>query len=141
MDIDIRDFLTLRHVVMAILILPLLTLLVMMPFLYSLPKNAREWLTLFGFLGFIANIVLAVECCYRILNSLLAYAAQKPTLVFDRKLNTMVSYQEPYDFRYIVYAVIFLGISLLTWQLVDKFSPWEFKSKKNSDVTSLDLNK
>jgi hypothetical protein len=141
MDIDIRDFLTLRHVVMAILVLPLLTLLVMMPFLYSLPKNAREWLTLFGFLGFIANIVLAVECGYRILNSLLAYAAQKPTLVFDRKLNTMVSYQEPYDFRYIVYALIFLGISLLTWQLVDKFSPWEFKSKKNSDVTSLDLNK
>jgi hypothetical protein len=141
MDINIWEFLTLRNVIMAILVLPLLSLLALAPFLYSLSKNAREWLTLFGFAGFIANIVLAVECCYRILNSLVAYAIQKPTLVFDRKLERMVYYQEPYDFRYIIYAVIFFSISFLTWQLVDKFSPWEFKGKKNSEVTTLDLNK
>ena len=116
-------------------------MIVFLPFLYTLSKNAREWLTLFGFSGFIANIVLAVECCYRILNSIIAYATQKPTLIFDRKLNTIVSYQEPYDFRYIVYAIIFLGISLLTWQILDKVSPWSEKSKKNSEFTSLDLNK
>ncbi|HEX9961649.1 MAG TPA: hypothetical protein VGB00_11985, partial [Pyrinomonadaceae bacterium] len=70
MDINIWDFLTLRNVVSAILVLPLLTMIVFLPFLYTLSKNAREWLTLFGFSGFIANIVLAVECCYRILNSI-----------------------------------------------------------------------
>lgn len=125
----------------AILVLPLLTMLFFVPFLYSLSKNAREWLTIFGFLGFIANIVLAIECCYRILNSILAYATQKPTLVFDPKLERMVSYQEPYDFRYIVYAAIFFSISFLTWLLLDKISPWEQKSKKNSEVISLDLTK
>jgi cell division protein FtsW (lipid II flippase) len=139
--ISIWDFLTLRNVILAILVLPLLTMLIFVPFLYSISKNAREWLTVFGFFGFVANIVLAVECCYRILNSILYYAMQKPTLVFDRKLERMVYYQEPYDFTYVVYAVIFLSISFLTWQLIDKVSPWELKRKKSSEITSLDLNK
>ncbi|HLM02542.1 MAG TPA: hypothetical protein VK400_15930, partial [Pyrinomonadaceae bacterium] len=86
------------------------------------------------------NIVLAVECCYRILNSIIAYANQKPTLVFDSKSSMMVSHHEPYDFRYIVYAAIFFSISFLTWQLLNKFSPWEVKGKKKSETISLDLN-
>ncbi|HEY0050667.1 MAG TPA: hypothetical protein VGB68_15345 [Pyrinomonadaceae bacterium] len=141
MDINISDFLTPRNVMLAILVLPFLTMLVFVPFLYTISRNAREWLTIFGFLGFIANIVLAVECCYRILNSILAYATQKPTLVFDQKSSRMVYQQEPYDFRYIGYALIFFGISFLTWQLLNKFSPWETKRNKESEVISLDLNK
>lgn len=141
MDINIWDFLTLRTIIWAILTLPLLTMLAFMPFLYSLSKNAREWLTIFGFLGFIANIALAVECCYQIINSVIAYAIRKPELVFDTKLSRMVYHQEPYNFKYVVYAVIFLSISFLTWQILNRFSPWEVKSKKKSEFTSLDLNK
>jgi hypothetical protein len=141
MDINVWDFLTFRNVLAAILLLPLLTMLACAPFHYALSKNAREWLTLFGFLGFVANIVLAIECCYRIINSVIAYAVEKPKLVFDHKLNTLVYYQEPYSYKYIVFAVIFFGVSFLTWQLVNKVSPWELKGKKNSEVTSLDLNK
>lgn len=141
MDINIWDFLTFRQIIWAILVLPLLTMLVFVPFLSALSKNAREWLTLFGFLGFIANIVLAVECCYQIINSLIAYATRKPELVFDTKLSIMVYHEEPYDFKYVVYAVIFFSVSFLTWQILNKFSPWEIKSRKKSEVISLDLNK
>lgn len=126
---------------MAILLVPLLTMLAFVPFYHALSKNTREWLTLFGFLGFVANIVLAIECCYQTINSLIAYAVAKPKLVFDTKLSRMVYYQEPYNYKYIVFAIIFFVISFLTWRLVNKFYPWERESKKDSEFTSLDLNK
>lgn len=141
MDINVWDFLTFRNVLAAILLSPLLTMLAFAPFYHALSKNAREWLTLFGFAGFVANIVLAIECCYQIINSVIAYAVEKPKLVFDTNSNSLVYYQEPCNYKYIVFAVIFFVISFLTWQLVNKFYPWERESKKNSEFTSLDLNK
>ena len=141
MDINIWDFLTFRNVLAAILLLPLLTMLGFVPFYHALSKNAREWVALFGFLGFFANIVLGIECCYQIINSAIYYAIEKPKLVFDTKSSQMVYYQEPYNYKYIVFAIIFFVISFLTWQLVNKFYPWERESKKDADFTSLDLNK
>jgi hypothetical protein len=132
MDINIWDFLTLRNVILAILVFPLLTLLIFLPFSHALSKNTREWLVIFGLLGFIANGVLTVECCYRILSSVLTYMTQKPSLVFDSKLNTMVYRQEPFDFTYIIQAVIFSSITFLTWQLVDKIYPWKQKKKQKT---------
>lgn len=127
MEINIWDLLNLRLLIAAVLALPLLTMLAVLPVFHSLSKNARESLALFGLLGFIASSVLCVEIVMRIVGHLLAIT------FFDE--------DEPFRFGLLFYGAAALAIALVTWQLTASFDPSEDRRKKSSGFTSLNLRK
>jgi hypothetical protein len=141
MNIDIFDFLTLRHVLWALLVLPLATMLVVFPFVHSLSKNTREWVGIFGLLGFIVNSVFAVEACYGVVRSIFKYLTKKPQVYFDMKTERMVTEQITFDSSYVIGVLIFFGIAFLTWKLLDYIYPRGSKPSSDEDVTTLGLNK
>jgi hypothetical protein len=87
---------TFRNVAPALCCLPLLTMTICLSFFKYLSKTAREWVTLFGLLGFVVNVVLVVEAAFRTFGVILEYLTQKPQLVYDSKSQRMANYNEPF---------------------------------------------
>jgi ABC-type Na+ efflux pump permease subunit len=127
MGINIWDFFTLRALIMAILVLPLLTMLVFLPFFYSLTKDRQETLGMIGFLGFFANIVLCVECGYRVI-------WQFSAILFFNNNN-------PFEFKYLVFGLITLGIAVFSYRLSVKFYSLVKDTNNEPGITALNLDK
>ena len=125
--INIWELFTFRIWIMAILVLPLLTLLIFLPFFHSLSKDRQETLGLIGFLGFYANIVLCVECVYRIIYQFITI------LFFNKRID--------FEFKYFTFGLTTLVIAILSYHLSGYFYSIEVDSKDESEVTSLNLNK
>jgi hypothetical protein len=115
----IRGFVTFRNVALAVCCLPLLTMLINLPFFRYLSKNARDWISRIGYLGGAAVGVLAVEAAYRTIASILGYLTQKPQMVFDSKVPGMVQRFEPFDTNPLIYLIVLAGLSALTFVLAD----------------------
>ena len=126
MAIDIWDFLTLRALIMAILVLPLLIMLGFFPFFYSLSKDRQETLGMIGFLGFFANIALSVECCYRVI-------AQLFTILFLNNRN-------PFEFKYFAFGLITVVIAIFSYHFSVRFYSLE-QTKDEPEIASLNLDK
>ena len=134
---------TVRNVLLLILTFPLLTLLVLLPLAKHFSKSTREWLAIFGLVGFIANSVLAVECAFRTINAAIYYFTQKPSLYFDSKTNRMVSQIDEFESFWIVYFIVFVVIAVITWTFTNHYySSTLGKSslKSDSGINSLKLN-
>ena len=89
---------TFRNVLLAILMVPLLTLLVLKPFSQYFSREKNEWLSILGYLGLVANGVLAVEAGYRTIGALYFHFTQKPNVFWDNKAGSLVSRLEPFDY-------------------------------------------
>lgn len=124
MDINIWDYFTFRNVILAIFCLPLLTMLVTMPFLSLLSKNTKEWFELLGFFGAIANSVVVIELTFRTIAEVIAYSTQKPQYfseITNERMEMLKRY-EPFDSFALKYLVVFLIISVATWIVADIYS-------------------
>lgn len=143
MDIQFTDYLTFRNIILAIFCLPLVAMLVTIPFISLLSKSAKEWFELLGFFGAIANSVVVIELGFRTIASVLDLIYQKPKMRFDNKLNTMINYYEPFDSFALKYLVVFLIISVATWIVADIYSTkrkFGRAGKKYSEKNPLNLN-
>ena len=127
MAISIWELFTFRVWIMAILVLPLLTMLLFLPFFHSLSKDTKETLGCIGFFWFFANIVLCVECGYRIIYQFLIILISN-----DRN---------PFEFKYFTFGLTTLGIAVFTYHLSGKFYEIKVDRKNKSEITSLNLNK
>ncbi len=145
MDINITDYLTFRNIILAIFCLPLVTMLVTLPFLSLLSKNAKEWFELFGFFGAIANAVIVIELGFRTIAEVITYSTQKPKY-FSEVTNgrfEMVKRLEPFDSFPLKYFVVFLIIAIATWLMTDIYSTkrkFGRAGKKYSEKNPLNLN-
>ena len=120
----IWSFLTFRKVVLAIFCLPLIIMLITMPFLSSLSKSTKEWFELLGFFGAIGNCVVVIELGFRTIAEVIAYSTQKPQY-FSEIINErmhMVKRYEPFDAFALKYLIVFLIISIATWVVADIYS-------------------
>ncbi len=143
MDINITDYLTFRNIILAIFCLPLVTMLITMPFLPLLSKSAKEWFNLLGFFGAVANSVIVVELGYRTIASVIEFIFQKPQMRFDHKINRMINYYESFDSFSLKYLIVFLIMSAATWIVADIYSSkrkfWR-AGKPYSEKNPLNLN-
>lgn len=124
MDINIWDYFTFRNVILAIFCLPLVTMLVTIPFLSLLSKSTKEWFELLGFFGAIASAVIVIELGLRTIATVIVYFTQKPKY-FSEIMNgriDMVKRYEPFESFYVTYFIVFLIISIATWILTDIYS-------------------
>jgi hypothetical protein len=139
----IRGLVTFRNVALGVCCLPLLTMLITLPFFRYFSKSARSWISVVGYLGGAAVGVLAVEAAYRTIASILGYLTQKPQMVFDSKIHAMVQRFEPFDIGPLIYLIVLAGISCLTFVLADvcstitKSGHW---GKKYSEQNPLNLD-
>lgn len=143
MDIQFTDYLTFRNIILAIFCLPLVTMLVTLPFLSVLSKSTKEWFELLGFFGAIANAVIVIELGFRTIASVIDFIFQKPQMRFDHKLNTMINYYEPFDSFALKYFFVFLIIAVATWIVADIYSTkrkFGRAGKKYSEKNPLNLN-
>jgi hypothetical protein len=127
MDVNIliiSEYLTFRNVILVIFCLPLVTMLVTLPFLSLLSKSTKEWLELLGFFGAIANSVIVIELGFRTIAEVIYYSTQKPQY-FSEITNErmyMVKRYEPFDAFALKYLVVFLIITISTWVMMDIYS-------------------
>ncbi len=145
MDINIWQYLTFWNVLLVILALPLVTMLITMPFLGLISKGINEWLNILGIFGFIANCIVIVRLTVWTLASVIAYYKQKPQL-FSEITNgqfRMVKHYEPFDSSLIVYLTAFVVIAITTWVVLDVYSTRKKLGrlgKKYSEENPLNLN-
>lgn len=140
---NIWSLATFRNVLLLILTFPLLTLLVLLPLFQHFSKSTREWLAIFGLLGFIANSVLAVECAFRLIDAVYYYYTQKPSVFFDSKTHRMVSRYDAFESYWIVYFIIFAVIAVITWTFTNHYyssTLGNSSRKRDSDINLLNLN-
>lgn len=145
MDIQFTDYLTFRNIILAIFCLPLVTMLVTLPFLSILSKNTKEWLELLGFFGAIASAVIVIELGLRTIATVIVYFTQKPKY-FSEITNgriDMVKRYEPFESFYVTYFIVFLIISVATWIVTDIYSTkskFGRAGKKYSEKNPLNLS-
>src|SRR6476660_8582335 len=131
---SLGSFATFRNILLAVLMLPLLTMAVSLPLYQYLSKNTKEWIAIFGVFGFIANGVLAVESGFRAIGGLIDHLTQKPTVYFNHKTNRMASKYEPFDSDWIVYLIVLIIITILSGVLANHYySPKGGGSRRNQD--------
>lgn len=133
---------TFRNILLAVLMLPLLTMVVLLPIYQYLSKNTKEWIAIFGVFGYIANGVLAVESAFRAIGAIIDYLSQKPTVYFNHKTNRMASKYEPFDSDWIVYLIVLVIITILSAVLANYYNPAKYGSGKrnqDSEINSLNL--
>lgn len=144
MDIvtSLGSFATFRNILLAILMLPLLTMVVLLPIYQYFSKTTKEWIAIFGVFGYIANGVLAVESAFRVINEVIYYFTQKPTVYFNDKTNRMTSRYESFDSDWIVYLIVLVIITILSAVLANYYNPAKYGSGKrnqDSEINSLNL--
>jgi hypothetical protein len=133
---------TFRNLLAAILMLPLLTLVVMIPFSRYFSKEKNEWLSVLGYSGLVASGVLAVETLYRTVYALYFHFTQKPKVFFDNIAGTPVSRLETFDYTPLVYLIILVVIAVLSGVFADFYSPAKNDKgnrKQDSDLNTLKL--
>ena len=145
MEINIWQYLTFWNVLLVILALPLVTMLMTLPFLSLLSKNAKEWFELLGFFGAVASAVIVIELGLRTIASVIAYSVQKPQYFSEITNGTfrMVKRYEPFESFYVTYFIVFLIISVATWIVTDIYSTkkkFGRAGKKYSEKNPLNLN-
>lgn len=139
MDVNIWQYLTFWNVILVIFCLPLVTMLITMPFVSLLSKNIKEWLNLFGILGFVANCIVVVRLAFWTFGTFIAYYKQKPQIVFDSKLSRFTNYHEPFDSSLLIYVVMFLILTIATGVMVAKKKNGRL-GKSYSEKNPLNLN-
>lgn len=145
MDINIWDYFTFRNMILAIFCLPLLMMLVTLPFLSLLSKSAKEWFELLGFFGAIANVVVVIELGFRTIAEVIYYSTQKPQYFSDVTNGRfeMVKRYDSFDSFSLKYFIVFLIISVATWIVTDIYSTkrkFGRVGRKYSEKNPLNLN-
>lgn len=133
---------TFRNILLAILMLPLLTMVILLPIYQYFSKTTKEWIAIFGVFGFIANGVLAVESGFRAIGGVIDYLSQKPTVYFNHKTNRMASKYEPFDSDWIVYLIVLVIITILSGVLANYYYPSKSggsRRNQDSEINSLNL--
>ncbi len=133
---------TFRNILLVILMLPLLTMVVLLPIYQYFSKSTKEWIAIFGVFGYLANGVLAVESAFRTIAEVFYYFTQKSSLYFDSKTGRMVSKYDSFDSSWIVYLIVLVVIAVLSATLTNYYNPSKNDSRKrnrDSEINSLNL--
>lgn len=133
---------TFRNVLLAILTLPLLTMVVLLPGHQHFSKDTKEWIAIFGVFGYLANGVLAVESALRTIGEVVYYFTQKPSLYFDSKAERMVSKYDSFDSSWLSYLIVLVVIAVLSAIFTDYYNPSKNgggKRNRDSEINSLNL--
>ena len=133
---------TFRNILLAILMLPLLTMVALLPIYQYFSKNTKEWIAIFGVFGYLANGVLAVESAFRTIGEVVHYFTQKPSLYFDSKAGRMVSKYDSFDSSWLSYLIVLVVIAVLSAIFTNYYNPSENgRGKRNQDsgINSLNL--
>ena len=140
MEINIWDYLTFRKIILAVFCLPLVTMLLTMPFLGLIPKGVKTGINFFGYFGGVAGSVVAVELVYRTIGSIIDYKYQKPQIVFDK---TIKQRYEPFDSEPLIYLIVFIVLAAASYVVADIYSnkiKYGRIKKPYSEKNPLDLN-
>jgi hypothetical protein len=134
---DIFNYFTFRNVLFGIFSIPLVTMLVLLPFAQYLSKNAKELIAGFSHLGMAVSLFCAVVNFGLTIGEIYFYLIQKP-LYFDS------TKYESFDFVPLVYLIVLAVIAILSGILADyyygKKKGRRILRRKKSDVTSLNLS-
>lgn len=140
MDINIWDYLTFRNVILVIFCLPLVPMLMTMPFLSLIPKGIKIFINAFGYLGAVASSVVVIELVYRTIGSIIDFKYQKPKIIFDKGITNRY---EPFDTAPLIYLIVFLIIAAASWAAADIYAAkmkYGYSGKPYSGKNPLSLN-
>ncbi len=139
---NLWSLVTFRNVLLAILTLPLLTMVVLLQVHQHFSKNTKEWIAIFGVFGYLANGVLAVESAFRTIGEVVYYFTQKPSLYFDSKAGRMASKYDSFDSSWLSYLIVLVVIAVLSAIFTDYYNSSTNgggKRNRGSEINSLNL--